>query len=168
MSKESVEWFSEDVLNNYDLVDPWLSVRLNHENHTRSAYKYICEFRVIDWHRFVKIYQNEIDQKGERIRLIVLIDDLNKSDRIKRSTYNFPPPAGNSIVGKYVSYYRINEWMQNLAKQYPSLVQVSRIGRSHEKRVILALKVLETHTIFLYIYFKFNHLAHQFTQKPLD
>lgn len=152
LSKDSVEWFSEDVLSNYDLVDPWLSVRLNHENHTRSAYKYVCEFRVIDWHRFVKIYQDEIDQMGEqRIRLVVLIEDLTKSDRTKRSTQNIPPPAGNSIVGKYVSYYRINEWMQNLAKRYPSLVQVSKIGRSHEKRVILALKVFTSHLlIFIY------------------
>jgi hypothetical protein len=37
--------------------------------------------------------------------------------------------------------------MNELAKKYPDFVQVKRIGRSHEKRSILVLRVSKPHNL---------------------
>ena len=38
-------------------------------------------------------------------------------------------------------YLKIYSWMAHLANKYPNLVQTFRIGRTHERRSIMALRV---------------------------
>ncbi len=43
----------------------------------------------------------------------------------------------------FLFHHQISEWIIELGKKHPNLVQVTKIGRTSERRSILAVKVIE-------------------------
>ncbi len=92
-------------------------------------------------------------EKEGRIFLLVSQDELNflQSQGVNFwiETYSFPPAQpekgqtslASGANGAYHSYQELKSELQELAKKFPSLAKQEEIGRSHEGRSILAIKI---------------------------
>ena len=83
----------------------------------------------------------EVERVLNGIEYKVVIEDVANTIKIQYEENEAKEKLNDFDYGKYHSLEEINEWIDQMSKQYPQYITIFNVSQSYEKRYLKAFKI---------------------------